>query len=88
MVELCGHSDITNTQCIYAIYCKINNRRYIGCTKVLRSRLQAHLTSLRRGDFPIMDLQKDWDAYLVEDFILVVSQFEIIFFFFLQSVSQ
>lgn len=54
---------------IYGIYCKPENRYYIGASGTVFARLQAHLYGLRSGNHQSYNLQTAWDKYGETEFI-------------------
>ncbi len=48
---------------IYQIYCKKNNKRYIGEASNILDRLAKHTRNLKQGISECYELQKDWDLY-------------------------
>lgn len=48
---------------IYKIECKANKKVYIGKTFNPERRWKLHINSLRRGNHPIEDLQRDYERY-------------------------
>lgn len=59
---------VAHTAWVYSIVCKANGKRYIGCTRILKRRLFAHLATMEKGKHPIGDLQKDFDKFGAEQF--------------------
>lgn len=48
---------------IYQIYCKANNKRYIGESENVLDRLAKHTRNLKKGVSECYELQKDWNTY-------------------------
>ena len=53
---------------IYIIYCLTNGKAYIGQAKDLEKRKATHLSHLRTGNHPCMELQHDFNEYGECDF--------------------
>lgn len=51
------------TIAVYAIANTVTGRRYVGATRDLDTRLQAHRAAFRRGANRPVDMQADWDRY-------------------------
>ncbi len=60
---------------IYALVNRINNRKYIGQSEDVRKRKRAHLTLLKRGNHPNVDLQNDYNAFSEKAFYFVVVEY-------------
>ena len=48
---------------VYAIQHNVTDRIYVGSTSNLKSRLQSHRSSLRRGGHGVADMQSDYAKY-------------------------
>lgn len=48
---------------IYQIYCKINQRRYIGESNNILDRLAKHTRNFQKGFSECYELQQDWNLY-------------------------
>lgn len=48
---------------VYMLQCCVTDKMYVGCTRDLRARLYAHVTTLRRGAHNNIKLQRAWSKY-------------------------
>lgn len=58
---------------IYSIYCKNNEKRYIGKTRDIKKRFKHHLFKLENGSHN-KKIQKDYNLYGSESFIFEILQ--------------
>lgn len=54
---------------VYLITCTVNNKKYIGCSKDVRTRMQDHRNMLTRNNHINVKLQRAWNKYGAESFV-------------------
>lgn len=60
---------------IYQIYCKVNQKRYIGESQNILRRLGQHVRDLEKGVSHCSSLQKDWTKYSANQFEATILYF-------------
>ena len=53
---------------VYEIVNKVNNKRYIGCSKNIKERFINHLNSLKKNKHHSIKLQRAWNKYKEDSF--------------------
>lgn len=63
------NTELLNSKGVYQIKNLVNNKIYIGSTKVsFKGRLKEHLSQLRRGIHSNLYIQEDWDQFGEDNF--------------------
>lgn len=57
---------------IYKIYCKENNRTYIGSSNNIERRFREHISNLKNNKHPNKYLQNSWNKYKENSFIFEI----------------
>ena len=68
-------SDIKNESGIYEIRNKINNKRYIGQSLHVKTRISKHISLLKKGEHQNKHLQNSWNKYGKENFHFSVLEY-------------
>lgn len=63
---------LSNESGVYAIYCKSNNKLYIGSAVNFHARLKRHLYHLRNDKHHSIKLQRAFNKYEIENFIFII----------------
>ncbi len=59
---------------IYSIYCKVNNKYYIGQSVDVYERMHHHRSRLKKGEHKVKDLQEDYNTYGEDKFVFKVEK--------------
>ncbi len=67
--------DLQSDSGVYAIICTITGKRYVGSSKRLYKRLTGHRRSLRKGRHHSAHLQRAWNLYGEEAFVVEILEY-------------